>query len=918
MEILRFEEMCLVVNDILIQKSGLFFRIHEKKNKFRYSFHRTEEKNSTYKTLSSCIHTKFNGFNVAAPYLQKERKRDLYPIDIVYKPVKHAEEIIKCYFVTDIRFAYYGKVPNYLNKQITNRPYECYYCQKFFEKKNIFDRHVKFCSGKPGVVYNFEIQNIVTFEDNIKYQGDLPFALYADFETTAPTSDYLCPENDIMFSVSYSIVIAWHPKLNLPRQFVVRGFNHSLKELTDVTYLTSEQLSLRKQTTTEQFRDAAIAVSERKNRNAINILFNIESKFIYDILVKWFKYKIKSCHLEIPQIKRLQFERLNPLTEETKYVICHFPMRNQIKGLEFENNEQSYLDFLIKKEHTFIRNIFDEKELKNCKNISTLKNYHKAMTLYCNIIKNAEQEIKCVSCYDQIYDDRLKDFLMENAPAYEYDIPGLINDIKEIKVSNAKSKIPKFTTQMYYYFYDMLTDFPPCKFENLKTITTKNFFINFYRALNAKVHIHHSHVTSEIFGYSHDFCSWKVRENKLEIPLIGHNFLGFDIFYMVKGFRSSVWGTKNLNMGGTNLTNVNYATIGAQVKIIDTLKYYQTSLSALTSTANEKEKENISKNVLKFLDEHQYFNQIWHSVEKFDQEKILNIIESGKGIMPYEKITNIESLQLIPQNGFFDHTEFYSSLKQSNVTKEEYENCKFLYQKLKMRNLGDLNDLYNMQDVILLCKLTENRFQIMHEKFGFNPRKINSASTLSGCVQRDLSKVLIALPTCYEHAEIFEKSLIGGFTCVNTRIGFDSEILLPSFSKQEYAKMNIDGSFRPYKNQNYKLGYKLKMSWDKFYKDYRIISKIIKFDENNQYGYAMTKPMPVGSIKEKEANWLEFNLLLEKVDLDDEIGHLFLVDIELDQNKATPKQMLYNEIFPPVVEKKKILEANERSIFQLY
>ena len=54
------------------------------------------------------------------------------------------------------------------------------------------------------------------------------------------------------------------------------------------------------------------------------------------------------------------------------------------------------------------------------------------------------------------------------------------------------------------------------------------------------------------------------------------------------------------------------------------------------------------------------------------------------------------------------------------------------------------------------------------------------------------------------------------------------------------------------------------MPWDKFYKYYRIISKIINFHENNQYGHAMTKPMPVGSIKEKEADWLKFNLLLEK------------------------------------------------------
>ena len=74
-----------------------------------------------------------------------------------------------------------------------------------------------------------------------------------------------------------------------------------------------------------------------------------------------------------------------------------------------------------------------------------------------------------------------------------------------------------------------------------------------------------------------------------------------------------------------------------------------------------------------------------------------------------------------------------------------------------MRNLGDMNDLYNMQDVILLCEITENRFVKMHKKFGFNPRKCNSASTLSGCVQRNQSKVIISLPTNYEHAKIFEK-----------------------------------------------------------------------------------------------------------------------------------------------------------------
>ena len=192
----------------------------------------------------------------------------------------------------------------------------------------------------------------------------------------------------------------------------------------------------------------------------------------------------------------------------------------------------------------------------------------------------------------------------------------------------------------------------------------------------------------------------------------------------------------------------------------------------------------------------------------------------------------------------------------------------------------------------------------MQDKFGYNPRKCNSASTLSGCVQRDLSKVMIALPTKIEHAEVFERSLIGGYSCVNTRLGFDTEVLFPNLTQAECAKMNMDQSFQAYKNQNFKTGYKLKLDGDEKYKDYRVSSKIIKFDENNQYGFAMTKPMPVGSIKDKSPSWAEFNLLMEKVSLDDPIGHLFVVDIEFDYEKATDNQIMYNEIFPPIIKKK--------------
>ena len=43
---------------------------------------------------------------------------------------------------------------------------------------------------------------------------------------------------------------------------------------------------------------------------------------------------------------------------------------------------------------------------------------------------------------------------------------------------------------------------------------------------------------------------------------------------------------------------------------------------------------------------------------------------------------------------------------------------------------------------------------------------------------RNKSKCCIALPTNAEHVRVFEKTLIGGFSCINTRLAFDTEVLI--------------------------------------------------------------------------------------------------------------------------------------------
>ena len=75
-------------------------------------------------------------------------------------------------------------------------------------------------------------------------------------------------------------------------------------------------------------------------------------------------------------------------------------------------------------------------------------------------------------------------------------------------------------------------------------------------------------------------------------------------------------------------------------------------------------------------------------------------------------------------------------------------------------------------------------------------------------------------------------------------------------------------------------------------------------DKNNQYGNAMTKPLPYGYIKKmkKIPTFYEFNKILSNLSHEDKIGQLFIVDIKFYEKN--PKTILFNEIYTLIFEKK--------------
>ena len=194
---------------------------------------------------------------------------------------------------------------------------------------------------------------------------------------------------------------------------------------------------------------------------------------------------------------------------------------------------------------------------------------------------------------------------------------------------------------------------------------------------------------------------------------------------LLKSVRLSVWRMKDIHIGGKNLTNLNYASTD-KFKFIDTMKYYQSSLGKLSETLTDKEKDNITKLTVQFLINH-YFSIVWDQMSLDQKNMVIEIIVSGKGVIPYEKIETIDSLSIKPEDGiFFSKDEFFSTLIGKNV-----------------------------------------------DDFG----------------------------------------------SVNTRLSFDTELLMPNLTQNDYQKMNIDESFKVFKRDDLKVVYSLKLDEKKFQKN---------------------------------------------------------------------------------------------------
>ena len=92
----------------------------------------------------------------------------------------------------------------------------------------------------------------------------------------------------------------------------------------------------------------------------------------------------------------MQYQKENPVDwENGRCVLCTFPLEANLTNHQNEN--MSYADFVVKKEHMFLRNIFSKEQLSKSLAIFTFESFHKNFIDFLEIVIFLEEGINSLS-----------------------------------------------------------------------------------------------------------------------------------------------------------------------------------------------------------------------------------------------------------------------------------------------------------------------------------------------------------------------------------------------------------------------------------------------------------------------------------------------------------------------------------------
>ena len=345
----------------------------------------------------------------------------------------------------------------------------------------------------------------------------------------------------------------------------------------------------------------------------------------------------------------------------------------------------------------------------------------------------------------------------------------------------------------------------------------------------------HCHYTGKFRGAAHQSCNLKFKRPKFT-PVFFHNLQNYDahLFVRALGLMDEVLSIKCIPNNDEKYISFSLKFELERIKKWDfekndcieiVLKHEIRFLDSFKFTLAGL--ENLVKNLsLKDMKE----------TTRFFGEKI--DLVSRKGIYPYEYMDDFEKFkkQSLPKK-----TSFFSRLKQEKVNEKDFQHAEKVWREFELKNMGEYHDLYLKTDVLLLADVMENFRKLCKENYELDPAHFFTVPGMAWDAMLKITGIKLDLLEDVDMLLMIEKGIRGGISNAFTR----------------YAKAN-----------------------NRFMKDFDPAEKssfIVYLDANNLYGWAMSKPLPVGGfewmIEMELENWERF---VEK----EGVGCILEVDLE--------------------------------------
>jgi len=356
---------------------------------------------------------------------------------------------------------------------------------------------------------------------------------------------------------------------------------------------------------------------------------------------------------------------------------------------------------------------------------------------------------------------------------------------------------------------------------------------------------HHDHLSSDFIGVSCNRCNLQMKprrkftknqskkgddddeDNNAKVidyflPIICHNSKFYDNHLILKDLKGELL-RRQMHVIATNTEQFISFQIGS-MRFLDSNQFLSGSLSALVDTLKKDGKSNFN-----FTRDH------FPESDKFD-------LMTRKGVYPYEYMNDALKFEETELPGI---KNFFSKLTNSEISFDDYNHAKRVWDAFEIKNLHEYHDLYLLTDTILLADFFEHFRRFSLENYKLDPVHYYTAPGLSFDACLKMTAVRLELLTDPDMLLFFEKGIRGGVATITNRL---------STANNKYLPPEIYDATKP--------------------------STFIQYyDANNLYGWAMSQPLPTGRFQ-----FLDYenfhNIDFKSIPHDSPVGYVLEVDLE--------------------------------------